>query len=472
MEEKAKRIQDIINRRKPVFESMSDDIWDYAEFRFQEYRSSKRQREYLESEGFRITEKLAGMETAFMAEWGEKGPLIGILGEFDALSDLSQKSDSLEKEAREEKNYGHGCGHHLLGTAGVEACVAVRDYLREQGVEGVIRYYATPAEEGAAAKTFMLREGCFLDLDICITWHPDSAKSVGGNTLSMIRAYFNFHGKNAHAAMSPHLGRSALDAVELMDVGCNYLREHVLPEVRFHYAITNSGGTAPNTVQSEAEVCYNIRAPRNGDMLDVYERIRSVAEGAALMTGTRVDVRPVSYYANHLDNTLLNRLTAEAMDQILDESYTESELEYARKYQSVLSEEGVKRAKENAARYLEHPTREQVDSPISLYGCPIGLPKSASSDAGNVSWNVPTAFFSCPCFAAGTALHSWQAVAQGKADLAHRGMHNAAAVMALTAVCLCESPELIVQAKEDFALAKADEEYRCILPDHVKPGDF
>ena len=257
-----------------------------------------------------------------------------------------------------------------------------------------------------------------------------------------------------------------------MDVGCNYLREHVLPEVRFHYAITNSGGTAPNTVQSEAEVCYNIRAPRNGDMLDVYERIRSVAEGAALMTGTRVDVRPVSYYANHLDNTLLNRLTAEAMDQILDESYTESELEYARKYQSVLSEEGVKRAKENAARYLEHPTREQVDSPISLYGCPIGLPKSASSDAGNVSWNVPTAFFSCPCFAAGTALHSWQAVAQGKADLAHRGMHNAAAVMALTAVCLCESPELIVQAKEDFALAKGDEEYRCILPDHVKPGDF
>lgn len=219
-------------------------------------------------------------------------------------------------------------------------------------------------------------------------------------------------------------------------------------------------------------MCYNIRAPRNGDMLDVYERIRSVAEGAALMTGTRVDVRPVSYYANHLDNTLLNRLTAEAMDQILDESYTESELEYARKYQSVLSEEGVKRAKENAARYLEHPTREQVDSPISLYGCPIGLPKSASSDAGNVSWNVPTAFFSCPCFAAGTALHSWQAVAQGKADLAHRGMHNAAAVMALTAVCLCESPELIVQAKEDFALAKGDEEYRCILPDHVKPGDF
>ncbi len=466
------KVWSLIDQDAAAFESMSDQIWGFAEFRFQEFKSSKLQKEYLKNEGFTITEKIANMDTAFMAEWGEGGPLIGILGEFDALPDLAQHSDCLEKNPIEGQKYGHGCGHNLLGTAAVEACVAVKKYLEETGLKGRIRFYATPAEEGASAKTFMLREGCFLDLDICISWHPDSENSCGGNTLSMIRAYFNFHGKSAHAAASPHLGRSALDAVELMDVGSNYLREHIIPEARLHYAITNSGGVAPNTVQGEAEVCYNIRAPRNQDMLEIYERLQCVAKGAAMMTGTTVDVRPVSYYANFLDNVTLNKLTEESMKQMLRQDYTEEELAYAKKFQPVLPENGVRHARENALRYGGEHAAEIIDGPICLYTLPTGLPKSASTDYGNVSWNVPSASLNCACFAAGTALHSWQAVSQGKSSIAHKGMHNAAAVMAQVAVRLFEDPALVDQAKKDFDTARNGEVYRCILPDNIIPGDF
>ena len=468
----AEKIRGLIDRNAPVFEDMSDHIWDFAEFRFQEFNSSKIQREFLKKEGFTITEKIAKMDTAFMAEWGEGEPLIGILGEFDALPDLSQECDVLEKKPIEGHKYGHGCGHQLLGTAAVEAAAAVKRYLEESGLKGRIRFYATPAEEGASAKTFMLREGCFLDLDICISWHPDNVNNCGGSTLSMIRAYFNFHGKAAHAALAPHLGRSALDAVELMDVGCNYLREHIIPEARIHYAITNSGGSAPNTVQSEAEVCYNIRAPKNGDMVAIYDQIQAVAKGAAMMTGTTVDIRPVSYYANYLDNATLNHVTEECMREIVDHSYTEEELQYAKNFQTVLSPNALKTAREQALLYGGEHAKEIADSPMCLYTLPTALPKPASTDYGNVSWNVPSICFSCTCFAAGTALHSWPAVAQGKSSIAHKGMHNAAAVMALAAVKIFEDPALVEKAKEDFEAAKGEETYTCILPDTVKPGDF
>ncbi len=466
------KISGFINEKAGVFEAVSDSIWDFAEFRFCEFKSSKMQREVLAGEGFIITAPIAGMETAFMAEWGNGGPIIGILGEFDALPNLSQTEGGLKKEYRESHEYGHGCGHHLLGAGAVEACVAVKDFLKQEGLEGRIRYYATPAEEGASGKTFMLRSGCFLDLDICISWHPDSKKTCGGSTLSMVRAYYRFRGKSAHAGVSPHLGRSALDAVELMDVGCNYLREHIIPEARLHYAITDTGGTAPNTVQSEAEVCYNIRAPRDSDMLDIYERVKKIADGASMMTETSVNVRTVSYYANFLDNDTLNRLSAESMDEIVDERYTAEELEQAKEFQTVLSEDGIRLTREEALRYSEKRGKHCSESPISLYMVPVGTPKPASTDLGNVSWNVPTAMISTVCYAAGTALHSWQAVAQGKTPLAHRGMRNAAAVMALTAAKLFIDPTLIGEAKNDFHRAKDGKEYRCILPDDLKPGDF
>lgn len=426
----------------------------------------------LMQEGFRITDQIAGMETAFMAEWGDNGPLIGILGEFDALPSLSQASDVDRCQPLDGQLYGHGCGHHLLGTAAVEAAVAVKEYLQNRTIAGRIRYYATPAEEGASGKTFMLREGCFMDLDICLSWHPDSSYSCGGSTLSSIRTYFNFYGQSAHAAFSPELGRSALDAVELMDVGCNYLREHIIPEARIHYAITNSGGTAPNTVQGEAEVCYNVRAPKNGQVVDILRRIEKVAQGAALMTETTFTSRPVSYYANFLDIPILNQMVNRNMRQTLDLNYSKEELKYAVKFRAAAPENGIKTAREEALIYGETDEEKDPEYPISRFIRPVGMPKSVSADLGNVSWNVPTAYFCSVCYAAGTPLHSWQAVAQGKSSIAHRGMRNAAVIMALTAAQLLESPALIAQAKKELLDVKGNEKYECILPANVSAGSF
>lgn len=472
MEVNAEEIIQWVKRKSRLYETVSDRIWEFAEIRFKEYQSKKIQMDLLAEEGFRITDKIAGMETAFMAEWGSGGPLIGILGEFDALPNLSQICDLDHCQALDGQLFGHGCGHHLLGTAAVEAAAAVKEFLQNKKIAGRIRYYATPAEEGASGKTFMLREGCFTDLDICLSWHPDSAYSCGGSTLSSIRTYFNFYGQSAHAAFSPELGRSALDAVELMDVGCNYLREHVIPEARIHYAITNSGGTAPNTVQAEAEVCYNVRAPKNGQVLDILRRIEKVAQGASLMTETTFTSRPVSYYANFLDIAVLNQMVYKIMNQTLDLNYSEEELEYARKFRAAAPESGVKTAREEALLYGRTEEEKDPEYPVSRYIRPVGMPKAVSADLGNVSWNVPTAYFCSVCYAAGTPLHSWQAVAQGKSALAHRGMRNAAVILALTAAQLFETPSIITQAKKELLEIRGSEKYECILPADVTAGSF
>lgn len=420
------------------------------------------------NEGFEITSNLCNLETAFMAQWGEGKPIIGIVGEFDALPNLNQECDVLEKKSTENQKFGHGCGHNLLGSASMQAAVAVKDYLQKNNITGTIRYYATPGEEGGSGKTFMLRDGCFLDLDICISWHPNCTYTCGGSSLANILVFFDFSGKSAHAAQSPELGRSALDAVELMNVGANYLREHIIQEARVHYAVTNSGGDAPNTVQAQAQVLYAIRAPKNVQIVDIYERICDVAKGAALMTGTTVEIRPVSYYADCLDNNTLNEIVYRNMQEIIDIDYTDEELRYAAQYQALAPVQNVNRIKDEAKKYGQ----QNPDSPMATYLTKPGIPTPASTDLGNISWNVPTAFFSTACFAIGTPLHTWLAVAQGKSSIAHKGMKNAALVMALTAVQLFENQYLIEQAKNDFENAKDGEKYQCLLPDDVKAGSF
>ena len=467
METNRDMIRQYIDEDVHRFDEMSDAIWDYAEFRFQESRSCALQKACLQKEGFRLTEPLADMATAFMAEWGEGGPVIGILGEFDALPGLSQEADVPEPRPIPGRECGHGCGHHLLGTAAVQAAVAVRRWLEKTGLPGRVRYYTTPAEEGRSGKTFMLRAGCFSDLDICISWHPDYRRGIGGSTLASMGAVYRFRGVSAHAAVNPHLGRSALDAVELMNVGCNYLREHIIPEARIHYAITDSGGSMPNVVQSHAEVCYSLRAPHAGGLTDIFRRVEDVAKGAALMTGTEVQSFPVSYYADYLDNRTLNLLTQECMDAVVDENYSEEELSYARTFQTALPEPWLRENARFAAAYGTGDT----DSPIALYGMPMEHPKPPSSDLGNVSWVVPCVCFNTACYAAGTALHSWQATAQGKSALAHHGRTNAAAVMALIASELYCRTDLIERAKEDLITARGGEEYVCLLPDSVTPEE-
>src|SRR5690349_12414596 len=298
----------LVDARKDAFEGLSDRIWGMPELQYAEKRSVAEHIKELEREGFRVTRELAGIPTAVMGEAGEGGPVIAILGEYDALPGLSQEAGVAEQRPLPGPGYGHGCGHNLLGSASMLAATAVKDYLAANGLKGRVRYYGCPAEEGGAAKGFMARAGVFDDVDIAISWHPSSFCGVNpANSLANTRIDFAFHGRAAHAAASPHLGRSALDAVELMSVGVNYMREHMPSDARVHSAILDAGGMAPNVVQAFAKVRYLIRAATLPELSKLIQRVRKIADGAALMTETRVETQVVSAVSNLLANTPLQQ---------------------------------------------------------------------------------------------------------------------------------------------------------------------
>lgn len=315
----------LIDRKANKFHDASDSIWEFAEEGYKEFKSSKLQKKMMEEEGFKIEDNVAGIETAFIARYGTEGVVIGFLGEFDALPGLSQKADSLVQEKiKEDKNsWGHGCGHNLLGVACMQAAIALKDYLEEHNIKGSIIYYGCPAEEGGAGKAFMAREDAFKDADICLTWHPNSITTGAMGTLANTRVYYNFKGISSHAAAAPHLGRSALDSVELMNIGVNYLREHIIPEARIHYAITDPGGSAPNVVQDKAQVLYAIRAPENDQLVDILERVNKIAKGAAMMSGTEVEIKIVSAYANILRNETLDNLIFKHIKELYPLDYND-----------------------------------------------------------------------------------------------------------------------------------------------------
>src|SRR6478609_5509749 len=302
----SEKIWQLVDARKDDYEALSDRVWEMPEICYTEYRSVAEHRAMLEAEGFRITENLAGIPTAVMGEAGEGGPVIAILGEYDALPGLSQVAGIAEPKEFEKGGHGHGCGHNLLGSAALLAATAVKNYLAEAGIKGRVRYYGCPAEEGGAAKSFMVRAGCFDDVDIAITWHPGAMNRVDDAlSLAGARIDYTFRGRASHAAASPHLGRSALDAVELMSVGVNYMREHMPSDARIHYAVLDTGGIAPNVVQAHARVRYSIRARDLPGMNELVARVHKVAQGAALMTETQVEMRIISAVSNILPNTPL-----------------------------------------------------------------------------------------------------------------------------------------------------------------------
>src|SRR6266581_7620005 len=302
---------------KPRFIALSDKVWALPEVAYTEARSSAEHLAELRHQGFRIAENVAGIPTAVMGEWGEGGPVIAFLGEYDALPGLSQEADVAEPRPLEVGGHGHGCGHNLLGSAALLAATAVKDWLAAHKAPGRVRYYGCPAEEGGAAKTFMVRSGAFDDADIAITWHPSSFWEVAVTpSLANTRADFIFTGRASHAAASPHLGRSALDAVELMNVGVNYMREHMPSDARVHYALLDTGGIAPNVVQATAKVRYLIRARELPGMRALVERVKKVAQGAALMTETSVDSKVISGVANLLGNTPLEEAMHECFERL------------------------------------------------------------------------------------------------------------------------------------------------------------
>ena len=461
-----------IDSRKESYIGLSGEIWHLAECRFQEFQSSEKIAHKLRQEGFTVEKGLSGMETAFLASWGQGKPVIAFLGEYDALEGLSQQADLPEKKPVQEGKSGHGCGHHLLGMAPALAAAACKEYMQAHGLHGTLRYYGCPAEENGAGKAFMARDGLFNDVDIVLAWHPASYDSISkSGTLASKKTFYQFYGKSAHAAESPYLGRSALDAVELMNVGCNFLREHAIPEARIHYAITDAGGKSPNIVQPYAQVLYDVRAPKMAYVAELAKRVDNVAKGAALMTDTKVTSKNVSAYAELVCNRTINEQIRLHLQELLDNSqYTPEELSYAQSFQDTLSKEDQNalesKLEQNGVSYLE--ARKLCDKPM-FQGMLPDIPMVGSTDAGDVSQNAPTGHFTVACFALGTPLHSWQAVAQGLSSIAFGAMIKTAKVMALTARDFLEDTSLVEAAREEFQQTVKESGYICGLDPDTAP---
>jgi aminobenzoyl-glutamate utilization protein B len=456
----------LVDAKQHGFIDLSDRVWGMPELCYGEFRSCAEHTAMLEQEGFRVTRDLAGIPTAVMGEAGEGGPVIAILGEYDALPGLSQEAGLAEPKPLPGNGYGHGCGHNLLGSASMLAAAAVKDYLAANGIKGRVRYYGCPAEEGGAAKGFMARAGVFSDVDIAITWHPSAFSGVYEPvSLANTRIDFAFTGRASHAAAAPHLGRSALDAVELMNVGVNYMREHMPSDARVHYALLDAGGIAPNVVQANAKVRYLIRARNLPELNRLIERVKKIAEGAALMTETKVNMQVVSAVSNLLGNTPLEKAMHDNLQRLGPPPFDEADRAFARKIQATLTEEDI----ESSFRRAGMPMK---DVPLCDEIVPLdakSAPMMGSTDVGDVSWVVPTVQARGATYAIGTPGHSWQLTAQGKMPAAHTGLVHVAKVMAGTAVDALQDEVLIARARADHQARTAKTPYVCPLPVDVEP---
>lgn len=467
------RIIEFIEQKKEKFIQVSNQIWEFAETRFQEFRSAELICQTLESEGFSVKKGIAGMPTAFVGSFGSGSPVVAILGEYDALSGLSQKGGESIFDPIEKGGNGHGCGHNLLGTGSLAAAVALKDMMKQEGLQGTVRYYGCPAEEGGSGKTFMARSGCFDDVDFALCWHPWTTNTIlPGKSLANYQVYFKFKGKSAHAAVQPHLGRSALDAVELMNVGVNYLREHIIPEARVHYAITNTGGFSPNVVQAEAEVLYLIRAPKTPQVQEIYERVCKIARGAALMTETEVEIVFNKACSNLIPSTTLNAKMAEVMQKIGAPSYNEEEIRFAEKLQATLTDgdraNEINNLPKEVAEYLKDKAISDINNP---YKDDLAeKPLNGSTDVGDVSWIVPTAQIGTACWVLGTPAHTWQVVTIGATSIGHKGMLQAGKIMAGTAFDVMKNPELLAKSKRELKERLGDNTYKCPIPEEVLPN--
>ena len=462
----AESIWTLVDARREDYEALSDRIWGMPEIAYTEFKSSAEHTKMLRDEGFAVTEGPAGIPTAVIGEAGQGGPVIAFLGEYDALPGLSQEANIAEPRPLEGNGYGHGCGHNMLGSAALLAATALKNYLAENKLPGTVRYYGCPAEEGGAAKAFMVRDGLFDDVDAAITWHPAALTRVDeAKSLANTRIDFTFKGRASHAAAAPHLGRSALDAVELMNVGVNYLREHVPADSRIHYAMIDGGGIAPNVVQARAKVRYAVRSRDIHGMKALNQRVIEVAKGAAMMTGTEVEVVILSAVSNLLPNTPMEEAMHANLERLGPVPFDADDRAFAAQIQATLSEEDI------ASDYLRCGVEARADTPLCDFIVPmdsVGEPMIGSTDVGDVSWAVPTVQARVATHAIGSPGHSWQITAQGKAPAAKKGMVYAAKAMAGTAVDLLNDPKLLERAKADHQARLARMPYASPIPADVK----
>jgi len=457
----------LVDAKQDEFIGLSDRVWEIPELCYGEVKSCAEHTAMLREQGFRVTENVAGIPTAVMGEAGEDGPVIAILGEYDALPGLSQEAGVAEPRPLPGPGFGHGCGHNMLGAASLLAATAVKDYLSAHGVKGRVRYYGCPAEEGGAAKGFMVRAGAFSDVDIAISWHPGAFAGLNEPlSLANTRIDFAFTGRASHAAAAPQLGRSALDAMELMNVGVNYMREHMPSDARVHYAVLDAGGIAPNVVQAFAKVRYLIRARNLPELNRLIERVKKIAEGAALMTETSVKATVVSAVSNLLGNTPLERALQDNLERLGPPPFDDVDRATAAKFQATLSEEDIESSYRRAG-VPYRPGQSLCDAIVPLDAQRV--PMIGSTDVGDVSWVVPTVQARGATYAIGTPGHSWQLTAQGKLPAAHKGLVHVAKVMAGTALDVLQDDTLRARAMADLQARVTRTPYVCPIPDDVEP---
>ncbi|HGA2977134.1 TPA: M20 family metallopeptidase [Klebsiella aerogenes] len=478
MEKNYQFVDDIIESRRDDFCAIADDIWDHPETRFQEFWSAARLADALEAEGFQLSRHAGGIPNAFIASFGEGKPVIALLGEFDALAGLSQQAHSAEPTSATPGKNGHGCGHNLLGTAAFAAVVAAKQWLQQHGGSGTLRFYGCPGEEGGSGKTFMVREGLFDDIDAALTWHPEAwAGMFSTSTLANIQAAWRFTGTAAHAANSPHLGRSALDAVTLMTTGSNFLNEHIIEKARVHYAITDTGGVSPNVVQAQAEVLYLIRAPEMADVQQIFARIEKIAQGAALMTETSVSCRFEKACSSYLPNRTLEAAMYQAVCHYGTPQWSDQERAFAADIRATLGVNDIQNSLKNIAGTSGEEgkafARRHHDTVLIDEVAPWAATENVlagSTDVGDVSWKAPVAQCFSPCFAIGTPLHSWQLVSQGRTSIAHKGMLLAGKILGATAIRLFSDRSLLEASQQELAQVLAVSPYQCPIPRDVVPS--
>lgn len=467
-----KLILEQINQQDEELAFIAKTIWDNPQVALQESHASKLLAEKLAADGFEITWGAGGMPTAFVAQWGQGAPIIGLLGEYDALPGLSQELSS-EKSPIVDGGPGHGCGHNLFGTACMASVMALKTALQASGSPGTIRFYGCPAEETLVGKTFMARDGVFDDLDAAISWHPGDTNIVwNGSSLAMNSFRVNFHGLAAHAGGSPWLGRSALDGVMLMDAGVNYMREHVPPDTRIHSVVT-SGGQAPNVVPAFAQVWYFVRAPQRDQVEEIYRWMQDIAQGAALMSGARHEIEFLTGCYEILPNDVMSDLLYEKMAEIDDMRFSEQEREFAKALQATFPEGSVKRGFDwtqlSSSAQLDPAAIEDPLWQRVLPHSPTPPLLGGSTEVADVSWITPTSQITTTCWPLGTPGHSWQTVASSGSSIGGKGMIFAAKAMALAGYDLLTKPDLLAQAKAEFQRALGDRVYVSPLPPEATP---
>ncbi|MFK7812200.1 MAG: amidohydrolase [Maribacter sp.] len=452
-----KKTEDVLKKldsKTEAYSTIAQNIWDLAEMGYQEEKSSTLLQKTLSDAGFSIKKGVADIPTAFTAEFGSGSPIIGVMGEYDALPGLSQEAVAEKKSAG--KAAGHACGHHLFGTASTAAAIAVKDWMVANKTKGTIRFYGTPAEEGGSGKVYMVREGLFDDVDVALHWHPSSQNAASaGAALANKSAKFRFYGVSSHAAAAPQMGRSALDGVEAMNAMVNMLREHVIQEARIHYVITD-GGKAPNVVPDFAEVYYYARHNKRDVVIDIFDRIVKAAEGAALGTGTTMDYEMIGGTHELLPNLTLQKVMHDNLSKIGGLEYTSEEKAFADKIAVSL---GQKEADLATAKKIQ-PYKTEAKA----FG---------STDVGDVSFAVPTVGMGAATWVPGTSAHSWQAVAAGGTTIGKKGMMVAAKTLTLTAIDLFKNKDLVTKAKEEFIERRGtDFKYIPLLGDRAPALDY